>query len=150
LRIRRPWPPPPERRCRRRANFMACRGSGSRDRPRSWRAGLHMAADQHVHRRREAAKEAGSWERRVDHDRLRPWYTAVTRRGRPSRPGLTAPAPAESSLKDLQVQLSRGCAHISHSSAGLSIQHPRTAVTTRPARLKVPDTMGTRSNLAPG
>ena len=34
---------------------MACRGSGSRDRPRSWRAGLHMAADQHVHRCREGS-----------------------------------------------------------------------------------------------
>ena len=29
-------------------------GSGSRDRPRSWR-GLHMAADQHVHRRQEGS-----------------------------------------------------------------------------------------------
>jgi hypothetical protein len=37
--------------------------------------------------RKGAAKEAGSRERRVDHDRLRPWYTAVTRRGRPSSPG---------------------------------------------------------------
>ena len=37
--------------------------------------------------RKGAAKEAGNPERGVDHDRLRPWYTAVTRRGRPSRPG---------------------------------------------------------------
>ena len=68
-----------ERRCRGRANVMAGHGSGSRDRPRNWRAGLHMATDQHVHRRqgRGAARESGgSRERRVDHDRLRPWYTA--------------------------------------------------------------------------
>jgi hypothetical protein len=42
-----------------------------------------MAADQHVHRRQEGSGQGrrGSRERRVDHDRLRPWYTAVTRRG---------------------------------------------------------------------
>jgi hypothetical protein len=79
-----------ERRCRGRANVMAGHGSGSRDRPRSWPgAGSHMAADQHVHRRQEGSGQGsgGSRERRVDHDRLRPWYKAVTRRGRPSRPG---------------------------------------------------------------
>jgi len=32
---------------------MACHGSGSRDGPRSWRAGWRMAADQYVHRRQE-------------------------------------------------------------------------------------------------
>jgi|tagenome__1003787_1003787.scaffolds.fasta_scaffold20925646_2 hypothetical protein len=34
---------------------MARHGSGSRDRPQSWRAGWRMAADQHVYRRQEGS-----------------------------------------------------------------------------------------------
>ena len=58
---------------------------------------------------RQRPRKWVSRERRVDHDRLRPWYTAVTRRGPAVAPWLAAPlpAPAGSSLKDLQVQPSR-------------------------------------------
>ena len=94
-----------------------------------------MAADQHVYRRQEGSGQGsgGSRERRVGHDRLSPWYTAVTRRGRPSCPGWPYRCQR---LPNLSGASSARCAHISHSGAGLSIRHPRTAVTTRPARFE--------------
>lgn len=65
---------------------MTGHGSGSRDRPRSW-LGLHMAADQRLRPREYRCDTARS--------AVAPWLASPL------------PAPAKSSLKDLQVHLSR-------------------------------------------
>jgi hypothetical protein len=100
-----------EPRCRGRANVMARRGSGSRDRPRSWpgRDRTWPLISTCTAVRKDRPGKRGSRGRRVDHDRLRSWYTAVTRRGRPSRAGWPHRCQYLPNLRSgaLQVQLSR-------------------------------------------